>query len=149
MAKKKRHEEHVDETWLLPYSDLLTLLLALFIVMYSISSIDKQKFEALSAQLSAIFAGGSGLMERRGQSPIPIEDFTSPADEIERDKMIQIKKNIEEEIKDKGYSDKVMVNLNNEGLEISISPFQFRGCRSFGQRLSVASGNLWDAQPLG
>lgn len=36
MVKKKPdtppHEEHADETWLIPYSDLLTLLLALFIV---------------------------------------------------------------------------------------------------------------------
>ena len=35
MAKRKpeqeAHEEHADETWLIPYSDLLTLLLALFI----------------------------------------------------------------------------------------------------------------------
>lgn len=122
MAKKKHHEEHMDETWLLPYSDLLTLLLALFIVMFAISSIDKQKFEALSAQLSAIFAGGSGLMEQSGQSPIPIENFASSADKtaIEGDKMNQIKESIQEEIKEKGYSDRVKVSLNNEGLEISI-----------------------------
>lgn len=31
--KRKKHEEHVDESWLLPYADLLTLLLALFIVL--------------------------------------------------------------------------------------------------------------------
>ena len=38
MVKKKpptpHHEEHPDETWLIPYSDLLTLLLALFIVLF-------------------------------------------------------------------------------------------------------------------
>ena len=27
MKRKKKHEEHVDEAWLLPYSDMLTLLL--------------------------------------------------------------------------------------------------------------------------
>ena len=41
MVKKKPaeqpHEEHADETWLIPYSDLLTLLLALFIVLFVIA----------------------------------------------------------------------------------------------------------------
>lgn len=35
MARKKRpapHEEEASEAWLLPYSDLMTLLLALFIL---------------------------------------------------------------------------------------------------------------------
>ncbi len=51
MSKKTRHEpheEHADESWLLPYSDLLTLLLALFIVMYAMSATDNKKFEEMS-----------------------------------------------------------------------------------------------------
>ena len=37
--KKKKHEdEHVDESWLVPYADILTLLLALFIVLYASSA---------------------------------------------------------------------------------------------------------------
>ena len=44
MSKKKQHhEEHVDEAWLLPYSDMLTLLLALFIVMFAMGQTDKAK----------------------------------------------------------------------------------------------------------
>jgi len=39
------HEEHADESWLLPYSDLMTLLLALFIVLYAASSVNTSKFE--------------------------------------------------------------------------------------------------------
>ena len=31
--KKHKHEEEVSESWLLPYADILTLLLALFIVL--------------------------------------------------------------------------------------------------------------------
>lgn len=43
MSKKTRHEEHeehADESWLLPYSDLMTLLVALFLVMYAMSATD-------------------------------------------------------------------------------------------------------------
>ena len=118
MARKRaRGEEHVDESWLLPYSDLLTLLLALFIVMFAMSSIDKEKFERMSQQLNAIFSGGSGLMETGGKLPIVIEPS---ATETEDSMMNEIKENLEEQIRNDGYSGKVNVDLNRDGLEISI-----------------------------
>ena len=40
MARKKKHEEHVNaEAWAIPYGDLVTLLFALFTVMYAVSSV--------------------------------------------------------------------------------------------------------------
>ena len=55
---KEHHEEHIDETWLIPYADLLTLLLALFIVLFAASNVDKEKFAAI-AQAFNIEMGGS------------------------------------------------------------------------------------------
>lgn len=61
MSKKKQHhEEHVDEAWLLPYSDMLTLLLALFIVMFAMGKTDSAKLKAMSKSFNIIFAGGQG-----------------------------------------------------------------------------------------
>lgn len=54
MAKKKRgkkHEEENGEAWLLPYSDLMTLLLALFIALFAISQTDQKKMSELSLSL--------------------------------------------------------------------------------------------------
>lgn len=59
----------MDETWLVPYSDLLTLLLALFIVMYAMSSVNAQKFQLLSKAFNEVFTGGTGLLNY--QSPTP------------------------------------------------------------------------------
>ena len=59
MARKKQHsephEEHADETWLIPYSDLLTLLLALFIVLFASSSLDKEKAAQMEYAMAAAF----------------------------------------------------------------------------------------------
>ena len=59
MARKKvpefPHEDHPDETWLIPYSDLLTLLLALFIVLFSSSNLDKNKMAQMEYSLAAAF----------------------------------------------------------------------------------------------
>ncbi len=115
--KKEHHEEHVDEAWLLPYSDMLTLLLALFIVMFAMGQTDKVKFKAMSEQFNIIFAGGSGVMQNDGTSVIPME---APPGQAEYDKMTEVKKMLEEEITKEGYSDKVKVDLNNDGLQISI-----------------------------
>jgi len=59
MARKKHHEapheEHPDETWLVPYADILTLLLALFIVLFSSSNMDKDKAAKIEYSLAAAF----------------------------------------------------------------------------------------------
>lgn len=121
MSKKKQHhEEHVDEAWLLPYSDMLTLLLALFIVMFAMGQTDKAKLQSMAKEFNIIFAGGSGVMHQDGNSAIPMEESGISDNKAEEDKMTEVKKMIEEEIKKEGYSDKVKVDLNSEGLAISI-----------------------------
>jgi len=61
--KRKKEEEQINESWLLPYSDLLTLLLALFIVLFASSTIDQNKFQQMSQVFNQIFTGGSSFME--------------------------------------------------------------------------------------
>jgi chemotaxis protein MotB len=58
MARKKVHEEHANhEAWAIPYGDLITLLLALFVVMYAVSSINEGKYRVLSDAMSSAFGG--------------------------------------------------------------------------------------------
>jgi chemotaxis protein MotB len=58
MARKKKHEDHVNhEAWAIPYGDLVTLLFALFTVMYAMSSVNEGKFRVLSDSLIAAFHG--------------------------------------------------------------------------------------------
>jgi len=58
MARRQHHEEHQNhEAWAIPYGDLVTLLLAFFVVMYSISSVNTGKYRVLSDALTAAFRG--------------------------------------------------------------------------------------------
>ncbi|WP_147795544.1 flagellar motor protein MotB [Cellulomonas sp. Y8] len=53
-------EEHVNhERWLVSYSDMITVLMALFIVLFAISQVDQEKYVALKASLAAGFGDGS------------------------------------------------------------------------------------------
>src|SRR5271170_312562 len=63
MARKKKHEEHVNaEAWAIPYGDLVTLLFALFTVMYAMSSVNEGKFRILSDSMIAAFNGAPKTM---------------------------------------------------------------------------------------
>ena len=58
MAKKQKHEDHINhEAWAIPYADMVTLLLAFFVVMYSISAVNEGKYRVLSDALSQAFGG--------------------------------------------------------------------------------------------
>lgn len=57
----EEHEEHVNhEAWVIPYADLLTLLMAMFIALYAMGSVDKDKFKELSLGFNEAL-GGSKL----------------------------------------------------------------------------------------
>lgn len=68
--RRRKHEEHANhEAWAIPYADLLTLLLAFFVVMYAISSINAGKYRVLSDSLFAAFRGTP-----RSMQPIQVGD---------------------------------------------------------------------------
>lgn len=125
MKKKKEHDEdHVDETWLIPYADMLTLLLALFIVMFAMSKVDAEKFKKVSSGLNSAFMGGTSILENGdgGTSTdlTPLVDGELSNGQIEEEAMNGIKAKIEEEINSGGYLDNVEVVVNEVGLEINI-----------------------------
>lgn len=56
----EEHEEHVNhEAWVIPYADLLTLLMAMFIALFAISNVDLVKFKKLAEGFSQALNGGS------------------------------------------------------------------------------------------
>lgn len=72
MARRARHEDHVNhESWAIPYGDLITLLLAFFVVMYAVSSINEGKFRVMSESLSEAFDGAP-----RSLAPIQVGEPT-------------------------------------------------------------------------
>jgi chemotaxis protein MotB len=64
MARRHKHEEHANhEAWAIPYGDLITLLLAFFVVMYAMSSVNEGKYRVLSDSLVAAFNGAPKTIE--------------------------------------------------------------------------------------
>jgi chemotaxis protein MotB len=143
-------EEHPDERWLLTYSDMITLLMALFIVMWAISSVNVSKFEELSASLKSAFSGkvlpaNTSIMQGQ-QSPFaqdgspirPIQSAEQPAfemDSIETQVEQQLQQGAERQdaqnlqrIRDKveqfakahGFSGQLKTSIDESGLVVQL-----------------------------
>ncbi|WP_026908885.1 flagellar motor protein MotB [Paucisalibacillus globulus] len=129
--KRKKDDHHVDESWLLPYSDLLTLLVALFIVLFAMSEIDVQKYDEMSAFFKSEFSSGNqGIMEH----PIPVPDVEEQEEENEEQEeekkpddgqtelmnLQELQKKIDNYIVDNKLTESLETGLSDEGLMISI-----------------------------
>jgi chemotaxis protein MotB len=74
MGRRKQEEDHENhERWLLTYADLITLLLAFFITMYSMSRVDAKKFGAVQVALQGVLHGGRSAFDGR-QPGMPTDD---------------------------------------------------------------------------
>lgn len=129
--KKQHHEDHMDESWLIPYADLLTLLLALFIVLFAMSSVDAVKFQQLSKAFNDVFTGGTGVLEF--QSPMPEGQMESPderKEDVEKNEeanaaqdqleLQALQQKVNSYIKEKKLTDKLNTSLTDEGLLLTI-----------------------------
>ncbi len=79
------HGEASHERWLLTYADMITLLLALFIVLWSISSVNISKFAALKESLAQAFSGkvlqgSSGVLDG---GPAPLNPQGTQIDNVD------------------------------------------------------------------
>lgn len=142
MRKKKPSEEpQFDDSWLLPYADMLTLLLALFIILFAMSELDAQKYKQLTNIFKSEFFSNKGALESE-VDPVMLPEVTDTEvvekdddyeeeaadglDDNERDKvsgLIQlqsIQEEIEAYIEKNNMADMLGTKLSDEGLLITI-----------------------------
>lgn len=118
--KKKHAEEHAGnhERWLLTYSDLITLLMIFFVLMYSISNVDKQKMARVANSLSQAMLGtSSGIIVGDAPGPAMVEGQGSGQ---ETQAMNKAMASLNKYIKDSKLEGKVSVHEEERGLVVSI-----------------------------
>lgn len=88
MARLKKRGGGSDDggSWLTTYGDLVTNLLCFFVLLFSMATVDAQKYEAVANSLNSAFAGkGSGTQMRSnmGKSILTV-NFVNPDDTGEK-----------------------------------------------------------------
>lgn len=132
--KKEKGEHEFNETWLLPYSDLMTLLLALFIVLFASSAVDAQKFQSMSKVFSEIFTGGTGIVDYESIEQKNGEELADETKEKLEKAKEQTKVSVDEQttlsatqervnqyILEKGLTGQLKTSLTSEGLLVTIN----------------------------
>ncbi|NRF90661.1 flagellar motor protein MotB [Paenibacillus frigoriresistens] len=177
MSKKKRHEdheEHIDETWLIPYADLLTLLLALFIILFASSQLDSKKYDSIMRSLNNAFTGGeapfamSNLIpindaanatknNNKSQNPPTKEESKTDSQlaaklQKEEKDLKELKQSMDAYIKENNMSEQLTTKLDNEKLTITISDRALFDSGSAtikqeSQKLAVSMSNLLGRYP--
>jgi chemotaxis protein MotB len=155
MARHRRghdddHEVEHDESerWLVSFADMMTLLFALFMVLFSISSVNTSKFEALQKALQDAFSGkvlsgGKAIMQTgsteetkraAAEPPLaslqplnasPTEDSAAAAKEqaaaaAEDEDFKKLKRRIDALAKNEGLQGRVKVTVRRRGLVIQL-----------------------------
>jgi chemotaxis protein MotB len=136
-------EVESEERWLLTYADMITLLMALFMVLFSITSVNKAKLQVLSKSLQQAFSGnvlpgGKSIRETGADDkterpsanpPIPaitaiVADASSAqtahSDAKEQEDFRRLKAQIDSYARDHGLQDKMQTVIAQRGLVIRL-----------------------------
>ena len=143
-ARRRRHsgghdEEHDNhERWLLTYADLITLLLALFMMLYAMSVLDLKKYEAFQEAFTQgmgkhvhSFPGkgdppnGKPRATKPGANIGTPDPSPSPASlqlkpQLDATELAKLKQKIEQEIERTGLTSQLDVSLSPRGLVVNV-----------------------------
>jgi len=124
-------EEHAghDERWLVSYADFITLLMVLFVVLYSMGQVDVQKYKQLADSMRAAFTlggpnkvidsginRGGGSIEDGQPNPIVIPGIPMRPPESE-----EVAGELTHMLANQNLGSEVSVQTNVEGVLISLS----------------------------
>lgn len=144
--RHRRHEDHEDhpsEAWLIALADMMTLLMVTFLMMFAISSLDLKKFQTFKEA----FAKGTGTVlpqlpgegvptegELSKKPLAPKDGNPSPqasawvpnpggpqAPVLDRSKLEELRKKIEEQVQKAGLADRVEVANDPRGLVLYVT----------------------------
>ncbi len=112
---RKKFEGHENlERWLLTYADLITLLLAFFIVMYSMSQVDAKKFGKMAEALNGVLKGGENLVKS------DYDNSKTGHGLLKLGSLNMIQKQIEERFKEAGKEKEMKAEVTERGLVVHI-----------------------------
>lgn len=116
---------HDHGRWAVPYGDMLTVLMALFIVLYAMSSVDEGKYEALAASLAD---GFNSPIEVVLDSPDPGAPEEKPVEEMspyeealaEISDLAALKEAVESDLEAKGLAEGIEYEIDDRGLTFKL-----------------------------
>jgi chemotaxis protein MotB len=113
------------ERWLVSYADFITLLMVLFVVLYSMGQVDVEKYKRLAESMRAVFSGGAAKLIDPGLNqggstgdPAPIVIPGIPRQSFDE---VEVAGQLTDMLASANLGGAVSVQNNIEGVLISLS----------------------------
>jgi len=116
--KRKNKDDDTDSNWMTTFSDMMTLLMTFFVLLYSMSTIDAQKFKAAVSSLRenmGILSGGRTMTEQ------PMVESGSMGSEITpspHQNLTVARQEIQQYVQEKNLQDRVNMEMTQRGLVV-------------------------------
>ena len=123
MSKKKKHIQHEEEggeAWLLPYSDLMTLLLAVFIVLFAVSQVDQAKAKDMSEAFTEEMMTQSYIVSKLNEQETT-QNESSTASEGELQKLEALKAELDAKLQSADLAAAITTSIDKRGLVVSFN----------------------------
>ena len=150
MAKKKKEDpQKPSKAWMDTFADLMNLLLCFFVLLFSMSTVDAQKFEAIAASFSqtfSIFNGGQisigqGMLLGNGVSQLnqldqymdsmgktaendeetdELDEIQEKLEEAKLEQSEQLAERIEEAIEESQMEDMIQLDFTSQYVQLTL-----------------------------
>lgn len=112
MRRGRRVSENNTDNWLTTYSDMVTLLLAFFVLLFSFSEIDAQKFRSIMSS----FDGGTGALNNG--TTLELDENLAPLEDTLENDLESLKDLLEEYAESIGLGSEIVLSIEERGLVI-------------------------------
>ena len=125
-----------SERWLLTYADMITLLLALFVVLFSISAVNVSKFKTLKQTLEQAFSphilsGGGSIIPNGGSeatthkaaaaiAALATQRADATTMHAEEEQFQRLKEKLDSYAREHGFSESIETTITRRGLVIRL-----------------------------
>ncbi len=126
-----------DERWMASYLDMVTVLMCMFIVMFAMSTVDQDKFEALRSSLATGFGAEVSeatdvsegvivppeLLDEAGEGFTAVQPVPSPVElgaEAEYQTLHDLRTRLQEALDARGLGDAATFTIDDRGLTIGL-----------------------------
>jgi len=113
MRRRREDDNGAGGNWLTTYSDMVTLLLCFFVLLFAFSTLDVQRFKSIIAS----FQGGSGILDGSRTLDMDMKIENSAEEKMEED-LRDLKEILEDIAKSENLDTEITISVEERGLVI-------------------------------
>ena len=123
MARRKKVEQKAESSggWIVTFSDLMSLLLTFFILLYSMSSVSEAKFYEASQSLQMALNGrGGGTTILTESTSVVKEPPATPTEAVIDPEIKELYEKVSDYVEENDMTSKVSVEMDKDGVYVDI-----------------------------